>query len=311
MSAQFPNGTVFAVATTLSAPIALANISNSNPAIGTLTGAAPFADDAILVLTSGWTEANERVLRASNVAGSSVTLDGLNTLNSTRFPPGEGGGSVRVASDFVSLSQVTTVEKTGGEQQFYTWQYLEDRSGRQRQRPTFKNAKAITLTLDYDPALTWYNTLVEMDAAKDPVVLRATLPNGVVFYYFVYPSFDGDPSMTINENMDNTATFSLTSDFTRYDPVANPTPVNLTLPAVTGTPQEGETLTTTTGSWQGADSTSIEWMRGSTPISGETGTTLLLTSSDVGQNISSRVTASNTNGNTTANSNSVGPVTSA
>src|SRR5690606_41188686 len=67
--------------------------------------------------------------------------------------------------------------------------------GRQRQRPTFKNAKVLTVTLDYDPALAWYNALVEADALREPVVQRATLPNGVQLYYYVYPSFDGDPSL--------------------------------------------------------------------------------------------------------------------
>lgn len=48
-------------------------------------------------------------------------------------------------------------------------------------------------------------------------MLRATLPNGATIYYYVYPSFDADPSMTMNENMTNSATFSLIGDLTRYE----------------------------------------------------------------------------------------------
>jgi len=218
MSALFPNGTVFSVSTALGAAIAVSAISNANPAVATATS--PPTDGSIGVMMSGWSGLTERVVRTANAAASTFELAGIDTTNVTRFPAGQGAGSIKLATDFVDLSQVTNSEKTGGEQQFYQWQYLEDRSGRQRQRPTFKNAKVLTVTLDYDPALAWYNALVEADALRDPVVLRATLPNGVQLYYYVYPSFDGDPSLVMNTNMQNVATFSMISDFTRYEAAA-------------------------------------------------------------------------------------------
>ena len=104
-----------------------------------------------------------------------------------------------------------------GDQQFYQWQYAEDASGQQLQRPTYKNAKTLTLKLDYDPALAWYDALDKADEAKEAIVLRAVLPNNSILYYLVYPSFDADPSMDLNQNMGNTATFSLISKLTRYD----------------------------------------------------------------------------------------------
>lgn len=261
------------------------------------------------MLTTSWVDANERVFLTGAPDGNNVPLRGLNSTRADRYPAGEGAGSIRIASDFISLSQVTTVEKTGGEQQFFTWQYLEDRSGRQRQRPTFKNAKAITLTLDYDPALAWYEALVEADATKDPVVLRATLPNGVVFYYYVYPSFDGDPSMTINENMDNTATFSLISDFTRFEPPSSTAPVNLSAPVISGTPAVDQTLTATSGTWQGADSFTYQWASDGSPIAGITGNSYVLQAGDESAMITVTVTASNAKGSTPATSAPVGPVT--
>lgn len=218
MSAIFPNGTIFSVSTALGAAIAVSAISNANP--GVATAAAPPADGAIGVITSGWAALTERVVRVANADSGSFELEGIDTTNLTRYPAGQGAGSFAVATGFVDLSQVTNSEKSGGEQQFYQWQYLEDRGGRQRQRPTFKNAKVLTVTLDYDPALAWYNALVEADALREPVVLRATLPNGVQLYYYVYPSFDGDPSLVMNTNMQNVATFSMISDFTRYEAVA-------------------------------------------------------------------------------------------
>ncbi|VFR31891.1 phage-related conserved hypothetical protein [plant metagenome] len=214
MSAIFPNGTVFSVSTAFAAAIDVTAISNASPAVAS-AATAP-AEGAIVAVSSGWTELNERIVRVANAETGSFTLDGVDTSSEARYPAGQGAGSVKAVSAWVDLSQVTAIEKTGGEQQFYQWRYVEDRSGRQRQRPTFKNAKTITITLDYDPALAWYDALRDADALKEPVVLRAKLPNGDELYYLVYPSFDADPSMTLDTNMQNTATFSMTSEFTRY-----------------------------------------------------------------------------------------------
>jgi hypothetical protein len=215
---QFPNGTVFSVSTALAAAIALTAITNANPAVA--TAAAPPADGAIGIVTSGWPGLNQRVARVANADVGSFELEGYDTTNAAKYPTGAGVGTFTPVTTWIPLSQVTNIAKSGGDQQFYQWQYAEDPSGQQQQRPTFKNAKTITLTLDYDPALAWYDALDKADEAKEALVLRAVLPSGDELYYYVYPSFDADPSMNLNQNMGNTATFSLISKFTRYDAAA-------------------------------------------------------------------------------------------
>lgn len=211
----FPNGTIFSVSNALAAAVAISAISNANPAVA--SSATPPTDDSIIVLTSGWPDANGRVFRTQGADLDSFELEGLDTTSLQRYPAGAGAGSFRKVSTWVTLSQVRDVAKSGGEQQFFQWQYVEDISRRQRQRPTYKNAKVLTLTLDYDPALAWYEALTQADNLGEPVVLRAVLPNGAELYYSVYPSFDDDPSMTLNENMTNVATFSLNSQLSRYE----------------------------------------------------------------------------------------------
>jgi hypothetical protein len=216
MSAQFPNGTLLSVSTAFAAAITVTAVTNAAPPVA--SAAEPPEAGAILVLNSGWTDVNERIVRSLDPdSDGTFKLEGIDTTNIARFPAGVGVGSVVPVTTWVQLSQVREMSKTGGDQQFFTWQYLEDRSGRQRQRPTFKNAKSINLTLDYDPALAWYEALSQADAVKTPVVMRAVLPNGAELYYYVYPSFDADPSSTLNENMTNTATFSMISDLTRFE----------------------------------------------------------------------------------------------
>lgn len=211
----FPNGTIFSVSSAFAAAVAVTGISNANPAVA--SSATPPTNASIIALTSGWPDANERVFRTSGATAGTFVLDGLDATSTSRFPAGAGGGSFRKVNTWVTLSQVRDVAKSGGEQQFFQWQYVEDLSRRQRQRPTYKNAKVINLTLDYDPALAWYNALTQADNLGEPVVLRAVLPNLAELYYYVYPSFDDDPSMTLNENMTNVATFSLIGKLTRYE----------------------------------------------------------------------------------------------
>lgn len=212
---SFPNGTTFSVSTALGAAIPFTALSNADPAVA--TSDTPPADGTIGLITSGWAALNQRVARsAGEIANTSFELEGIDTTDAVKYPAGEGAGSFQPVTTWVQLSQVTNVQKSGGTQQFYTWQYVEDATNTQKQRPTFKNAKSLTVTLDYDPALAWYDALTKADAAQEVVVLRAVLPSGDTLYYAVYPSFDSDPSIEMNKNMENTATFSLVSLLTRY-----------------------------------------------------------------------------------------------
>lgn len=90
-------------------------------------------------------------------------------------------------------------------------------------------------------------------------------------------------------------------------------PVLLTSPSISGAPQVGQTLTLSTGTWQ-SDTTltyARQWLRGGSPVSGQTGSTYTLTSSDMGFNIGGTVTATNSSGGVSASATQVGPVTSA
>ncbi len=90
-------------------------------------------------------------------------------------------------------------------------------------------------------------------------------------------------------------------------------PVNTVLPAITGSPVEGQTLTASTGTWTGspAPTFAIQWQRGGVAIAGATGATYVLTATDVGTTITVAVTATNASGSASATSAGVGPVTAA
>jgi hypothetical protein len=94
--------------------------------------------------------------------------------------------------------------------------------------------------------------------------------------------------------------------------VSGTAPTNSVVPAITGTTTEGQTLTSDTGTWSGTVvSYTYQWKADGVNISGATGSTYVLTASEVGATITVAVTATNEVGSTTATSAGVGPIASA
>lgn len=74
-------------------------------------------------------------------------------------------------------------------------------------------------------------------------------------------------------------------------------PANVALPAITGTPQVGSTLTVSTGTWSNSPTTiTYQWKANGTSIAGATSTSYTLTSSEVGKTITVTVVATNSGG---------------
>jgi hypothetical protein len=94
-------------------------------------------------------------------------------------------------------------------------------------------------------------------------------------------------------------------------------PTNTALPVVSGTAQQGQTLTTTNGSWSGSPTSyAYQWQScdsagaNCTPIAGATSQSYLLQASDVNHTIRAAVTASNSAGpSSPASSNPTATVT--
>ena len=90
-------------------------------------------------------------------------------------------------------------------------------------------------------------------------------------------------------------------------------PTNTVVPAITGTNNIGQVLTTTDGTWTGtpAPTFAYQWFRGAAAISGQTATTYTIQSQDLhptAQAITCQVTATNASGTAVATSNIITPV---
>lgn len=79
-------------------------------------------------------------------------------------------------------------------------------------------------------------------------------------------------------------------------------PVNTVAPAITGTAQVSQTLTSTTGTWSGSPTYVRQWFAAGVAISGATAATYVPVVGDVGKIITVRVTATNDKGNVSVTS---------
>lgn len=215
MGSQFVNGTTYAFSTTRGAAVPVTAITNAAPPVAST--ATPPANGDIAILKSGWTELNESVSRVAGATATTFQLEGRDTTDLTDYPAGEGAGTYETAGGFIGLSQVRNVEMSGGEQNNFTFQYVEDKNSRQRSKPTFKNAMELAITLDYDRTLPWYDALIEADRLGEPIVLRETLPTKEVVLYYGTVAFNKVPTKTVNENMTVLLTFYMQTDPITYD----------------------------------------------------------------------------------------------
>jgi hypothetical protein len=116
-------------------------------------------------------------------------------------------------------------------------------------------------------------------------------------------------TVTVTATMKATGTASATSAGRLIPQLV--LPANVTPPVLTGTAVSGgNVLSVTNGTWSGPPTTyAYEWFYSPfTSISGATASTYTLDGDDVGETIFCIVTASNGDGEATANSNSIGPI---
>lgn len=216
MSVSLPNGVTLALATSYGAAKTVTAITNYDPARVTTSAANGFTDGDFIEVTSGWAKLNQRVVRVDNADSNTNTFDleGIDTSSVTSYPAGTGGGSAREITAFTQVTQVLDVTTAGGEMQFTTYSFLEQDF--ETQLPTQSSPQTITINVADDPTLAGYIALKEAAEARDIRALKVTFPNGAVLLYNGYVSFNETPSMTKNEVMAVTATFSLLSRPVRY-----------------------------------------------------------------------------------------------
>lgn len=214
MAVRLPNGSIFAIASSLAASKTMSAVTNADPAVATLEASHGVAQGEYILITSGWPKLDGRVVRAGSVETNDVQLAGIDTSDTARYPVGAGVGSVREISTWQTITQITDISTQGGDQQFTNYAFLD--SDDEFQIPTVRSPQSIQLQIADDPTLAHYAVIKEASDTRTPTPARLTLPNGSVILYNGYWTLNETPTLTRNQIMVLGVTLSLVALPTRY-----------------------------------------------------------------------------------------------
>lgn len=196
--AHLSNGTQVFVEGSRSEAISVTAISNAANPVLTVDSATGLAKgDYLLFTASSSTLLADKQVRVTAVSGSEVTVEGIDTSNTTKFHAGLTGEVVKILTWF-EVPCVQDVSTDGGEQQFVNFQCLSD--DREQQIPTYKSAVTNTYTFAHEYTNPVYPILRNYDEAGTVVAIRLFVPrasemrlqSGTI-------AFNDTPSIGVNE----------------------------------------------------------------------------------------------------------------
>ena len=214
MAFTLSTGTAVAVAKTYGTSVAMSAITNATEAVATLAAAHGVVAGDYLELTSGWGRLNGRIVRAKTVSTNDVTLEAINTTNTTLYPAGGGTGSIRRITAWDDIAQIKELSLSGGDQQFADITTLADTVS--KQIPTIRNAQALSIQAYDDPSLAYYATVVAYADTSSQAAVRLAFPNGSKIVANGYWSVKKVPEVARNEALVTTLDMSIVSEPTRY-----------------------------------------------------------------------------------------------
>lgn len=213
MAASLPNGSTLFIGSAYGSALTVTTLTNANPGVAT-SAAHGLSNGDYVVVTSGWSRLNNRLVRVAGVTTNTFELEGINTTDTDIYPSGSGIGSVREVTTFTQITQVLQPTSQGGEQQFLAYQFLEDDA--QTEIPTTKTAGGFNFSVADDPTLTGYIAMAAANDDREARALRVNLANGSKLCYYAYLTLNETPSLTVNELMACQATARFLNKPTRY-----------------------------------------------------------------------------------------------
>jgi hypothetical protein len=213
MTVKLANGATIAIENGTGANVAFSAITNANPAAVT-SATHGLATGDFVEIVSGWSKLSNKIVRVTVTDTTHFTLDGVDTTLTSLYPAGSGAGTVAKVSGFTQLSQILSINTSGGEQQFLTYQLLEGDA--QRQIPTYKTPFQVTMSVADDPLLAGFILAGVANDDRLPRAIKVTLADGSLIMYNGFLSINRTPSLTVNELMACQATIALLNEPVRY-----------------------------------------------------------------------------------------------
>jgi len=122
--AQVPTGTIFSVAISFGPDKTVTSISNAAVAVVACT-AHGYSNGDIVEITSGWGKLNKRAFRVASVSADSFQLEGQDTTNTSFYPAGSSGGTVRKVTGWQQFEKVMNPKSDGGDPKKVNYKYVE------------------------------------------------------------------------------------------------------------------------------------------------------------------------------------------
>jgi hypothetical protein len=213
MAVSLPNGSVVSISSGFGSPKTISAVTNATDAVAT-SSAHGYTDGDLVVFTSGWSRATNKVWRVASAATGTFAFEDLDTSSTTTYSAGSGTGTTEKVTGWTQLQQILSSATNGGEQQFLEYQFLE--ADGQTRIPTFKSAAGLTFSIADDPTLAGYIAASAANDDREPRAIRVVLANGSVIYYYAYVSLNKTPSLTVNELMAVEVTLSFLNEPVRY-----------------------------------------------------------------------------------------------
>lgn len=220
MARKLVNGTVPYIGSAFGTSKAFTGISNASSAVFAFeTGHGIAVGDFFQINTCGWASLAGRVFRASAVDTDNVTVAGLDTSSTTRFPAAGGAGTAAEVSTWVAMQQVNAdgLSVEGGETEYYTGQDLDDVEGLKFQLPIGKTPIVFRAVVDDDQSLTYWTAVHAAEDAKTNYPLKLVYPGstGVAVGTGLW-NVSAAPDMKGNSVQKRTITVGLARKFSEY-----------------------------------------------------------------------------------------------
>lgn len=179
MSLVLTDGMTASVANTYGTANNTTAVSNAASAVFSQSGGHGLVvGDTVEITSPGWPGISGRLARVSVVATNDITLEGINTTNTTKYPAGgaASGGSLRKVSAWTTMAQLTELDPSGDEAKYFTYQFLDQL--RERNLPVGKTPLVLAFTKLDDPALADLAVLQAAEESGQPRAFRLVYRGG-------------------------------------------------------------------------------------------------------------------------------------
>lgn len=213
MAVQLPDGSMVSLAVEYQPAVKVIAATNTEKAVLTLASGHDVDEGDLFELVSGWSGVTNRVFKAEDVSGDTVTIK-ADTSDLRRFKAGAGIGTLRKITKWEEIQQILNFEGQGGEAQFVQYEFLN--SDIEGQIPSKYSAQSISISIADDESLPGYQAWLAASETRSIRALELLLPNGSQIFYNGHPSMNPTPTTTKGQVMAVAASYSINGRPVRY-----------------------------------------------------------------------------------------------